>query len=356
MNKVDKHIGKKVGGVIIIGKVSSYSMNNRNYDCLCECGNKTIKTFSTLYNAIREDNYTTCGCIKSGVNIIDKYIGKKISKLTITSRVDNYSTKNQKYNCICDCGNTKVKEYAVLLQGIRNNRRSKPSTVSCGMCIINGTHNKGKRRPKEALSKIGKKFNRLTIIDIDENKKGRGYYHITKCDCGNITKNKYADLINEKVVSCGCYGKEQQSKTGQTVGLDNCTKANNIHKWHYIKKGTKINMRSGFEVMYAMVLDKENIEWEYEPKRFKLKKSITYLPDFYLKQQDLWIDVKGRITERNNLKHKLFKELGYNFKLVFLEEIEKRLGIKYVKFLKQWKNEAKSNNVETPRKANASTE
>lgn len=354
MNKVDKHIGSKIGGVTIISRVTNYSMSNRNYTCLCECGNETIKTVSTLYNAIRDNNYTTCGCKKSGINIIDKYLGKKISKLTIISRIDDYSTKNQKYNCICDCGNTIIKDYAVLLNGVKNNRKV-PSTVSCGGCIINGTHNKGKRRPEKALSHIGEKFNRLTIIDIKE-KKGGSYYHITKCDCGNITKNVYADLVSEKVKSCGCYGKEQQSKTGQTIGLNNCTKANNIHKWHYIKNGVLIRMRSGYEVMYAMVLDKENIEWEYEPKRFKLKKGITYLPDFYLKKQNLWIDVKGRITERNKLKYKLFKELGYNFKLVFIEEIQERLGIKYVKFLKQWKNKAKSNNVETPRKANASTE
>ena len=356
MNKVDKHIGNKIGGVVIISKVADYSMSNRNYNCLCECGNETIKTFSTLYKAIRDNNHTTCGCKKSGINIIDKYLGKKLSKLTILNRVICYSTKNQYYDCICDCGNTVVKEYAVLLQGVKNNRRNKSSTVSCGACIINGTHNKGKKRPEKAQSRVGEKHNRLIITDIEEKTKGRGYFHITKCDCGNSTKNIYADLVNEKVVSCGCYGKEQQSKTGQIVGLNNCTKANNTHKWYYIKRGTKINMRSGYEVMYAMVLDKENIEWEYEPKRFKLKKSVTYLPDFYLKQQNLWIDVKGRVTERNKLKHKLFKELGYNFKLVFIEEIQKRLGIKYVKFLKQWESEAKSNNVETPRKAYASTE
>ena len=36
-------------------------------------------------------------------------------------------------------------------------------------------------------SKIGKRYGRLTVINIDESKKGgrQGYYYICKCDCGN---------------------------------------------------------------------------------------------------------------------------------------------------------------------------
>lgn len=115
-------------------------------------------------------------------------------------------------------------------------------------------------------------------------------------------------------------------------------------------------MRSGYEVMYAMVLEKENIDWEYEPKRFKLSDELRYTPDFFLPKQNLWIDVKGRITEKNKEKHKLFRKLGYNFNLVFLEEIEKRLGISYYKFKKHWDIKAESDNVETPRMVAASTE
>ena len=97
------------------------------------------------------------------------------------------------------------------------------------------------------------------------------------------------------------------------------------------------------------------VEWEYEPKRFKLKDGVRYTPDFYLKEQDLWIDVKGQLTEKHKMKHKLFKELGCNFKLVFIKEIQERLGYSYHIFKKQWDVKVESDNVEIPRRVVAST-
>ena len=266
------------------------------------------------------------------MNIIDKHIGKNISKVKVLSRVDNYSTKNQKYNCVCECGNSVVKQYSVLLHSIKYGRR-----VSCG-CIVIGEWNKGKTRNEYSKSKIGEKYNRLFIVGVAKNKPC-GYKMVCKCDCGNVTEQIYADLVNNKVHSCGCYGKEQQSKTGSLVGLNNSTINCSKRNWGIEKNGKFIRMRSGFEVMYAMILEKENIEWQYEPKRFKLSDGLRYTPDFFLPEQDLWIDVKGRLTDKAKIKHDLFLDLGYNFSLVFLSELEKRLGISYYKFKKQWDKE-----------------
>jgi hypothetical protein len=94
-------------------------------------------------------------------------------------------------------------------------------------------------------------------------------------------------------------------------------------------------MRSGFEVMYALILEKENIEWKYEPKCFQLLNGLRYTPDFYLPEQNLWIDVKGQITEKHKNKHKLFRQLGYKLDLVFIEELQERLGMNYYMFKTQ---------------------
>lgn len=283
------------------------------------------------------------------MNLIDKHIGENISKVKVLGRVDGYSTKNQKYNCVCDCGNNVTKQYSVLVHAIKYGHQ-----VSCG-CIVMGKWNKGNTNDEYSKSKIGEKHNRLSIVDIVKNKP-YGYKMVCKCDCGGVTEQLYADIKKGKVKSCGCYGKEQQSISGSVYGLKNGTTNCSKRKWGIEKDSEFIRMRSGFEVMYAMILNKENIEWEYEPKRFKLSDGLRYTPDFYLPKQDLWVDVKGRVTEKNRIKHKLFRELGYNLDLVFIKEIEKRLGLKYRKFLKEWKNEAKSDNVETPRMVAASTE
>jgi hypothetical protein len=55
-----------------------------------------------------------------------------------------------------------------------------------------------------------------------------------------------------------------------------------------------ISFRSTWEAEIAKVFDKEKIVWQYESKRFYYK-NFTYLPDFYLPDYDLYIEVKGWI-------------------------------------------------------------
>jgi hypothetical protein len=60
-----------------------------------------------------------------------------------------------------------------------------------------------------------------------------------------------------------------------------------------------IEFRSGLECRFALILDKLNIIWEYEPKKFLLSNGIFYVPDFYLPELKTWIEVKGVIEEHN---------------------------------------------------------
>lgn len=46
------------------------------------------------------------------------------------------------------------------------------------------------------------------------------------------------------------------------------------------------------EGVFAQEMDRTGIVWEYEPKRFKLS-WCTYMPDFYLPEFDIWVEVKG---------------------------------------------------------------
>ena len=58
-------------------------------------------------------------------------------------------------------------------------------------------------------------------------------------------------------------------------------------------KHRNIFMRSTYETRFAIALDKQNIDWIYEPKCFEIGLNRTYLPDFYLPTYDLYIEVKG---------------------------------------------------------------
>jgi len=72
----------------------------------------------------------------------------------------------------------------------------------------------------------------------------------------------------------------------------------------------EIRMRSSWEINIAKHLDKHNIVWIYEPKRFYFKgEKFTYLPDFYLPEYDLYVEVKGFIfSNEQTLKMQLFME------------------------------------------------
>ncbi len=66
--------------------------------------------------------------------------------------------------------------------------------------------------------------------------------------------------------------------------------------------------RSRWEANVARILNLQNRKWEYEPKIFQLK-TISYTPDFYLIDEDLWIEVKGWMNVRSTTQMKEFGEL-----------------------------------------------
>lgn len=77
-------------------------------------------------------------------------------------------------------------------------------------------------------SKIGQKFNRLTIISEIDN----GYVECV-CDCGNHKKVRIGNLRSNQVKSCGCLLKECLIKRNETHGLN----GHPLHKlWFKIKE------------------------------------------------------------------------------------------------------------------------
>lgn len=79
------------------------------------------------------------------------------------------------------------------------------------------------------------------------------------------------------------------------------------------------------EGVLARELDESGIEWVYEPKRFKLS-SCTYLPDFYLPEFDIWVEVKGWMSEVSQRKIDLFRcETGKTLVVVMQTELSSLL-------------------------------
>lgn len=51
--------------------------------------------------------------------------------------------------------------------------------------------------------------------------------------------------------------------------------------------------RSRLEARWALLMDLLEINWDYEPSHYQVGPQLWYLPDFYLPQHELWLEVKG---------------------------------------------------------------
>ncbi len=86
-------------------------------------------------------------------------------------------------------------------------------------------------------------------------------------------------------------------------------------------------MRSSWETRYAKWLDENDIEWEYEPKRFNLGE-YTYCPDFYLPKTNRYIEIKGYWKPKAIEKFGLFKKIYPKIRIkVLLEKDLKKKNI-----------------------------
>lgn len=57
-------------------------------------------------------------------------------------------------------------------------------------------------------------------------------------------------------------------------------------------KGYKF--RSRLEARFAVMFDALGLKWQYEPEGYDLGEAGWYLPDFYLPDLDVWVEVKAK--------------------------------------------------------------
>lgn len=78
-------------------------------------------------------------------------------------------------------------------------------------------------------------------------------------------------------------------------------------KMHYRYKG--IDMHGKWEYNYAVWLDENKIQWERCKESFEYEfggKQRRYTPDFYLKESDTYVEIKGYKTEKDEAKWNQF--------------------------------------------------
>jgi hypothetical protein len=141
-------------------------------------------------------------------------------------------------------------------------------------------------KKKISLTKIGKKLSRNTIRKIIKNS---AKYWLNKQLPLRICKKISLTRIKRQVAkgkNNPMYGKKAK------------------HGKRYMYKG--IFMRSSWETLFAQFLDLNGLKWQYEPQIFYLK-NATYRPDFYIKDFDLFIEIKGWWRDNAKKKYLQFK-------------------------------------------------
>ena len=129
---------------------------------------------------------------------LNKQIGKRFGRLTII-KVIRQANGGGTVLCKCDCGNTKVVYYNHLVHGL---------VTSCG-CKRKEVMSRKNRAKLE-----GKRFGRLTVIEIDHIDEKQHVFWKCKCDCGNYTVVRTPHLTRGKIRSCGCLHTDIFTKHG----------------------------------------------------------------------------------------------------------------------------------------------
>lgn len=141
--------------------------------------------------------------------------GKKFGKITVIKFIERPEKTESYWLCRCECGNE------VILDKHTINYKERVNTgCGCkkfGICSDNIRSRKISGRRETFLKKakkelIGKKFNKLEILDIVYNKEKSRNEAICRCDCGNITKIETTRIKKYKVISCGCIKVEVHKK------------------------------------------------------------------------------------------------------------------------------------------------
>ena len=86
------------------------------------------------------------------------------------------------------------------------------------------------------------------------------------------------------------------------------------------------HFRSRTEARWASFFSSASIRWEYEKEGLELGGGLRYLPDFWLPDQDCWVEIKGAPpTEEEIRKAALYAEASMKRVLVFYGPIPRTI-------------------------------
>lgn len=167
------------------------------------------------------------------------YTGQRFNKLIVLSAAEARISPNGKvvkrFNCLCDCGSTRVVDIVNLLNG---------NIKSCG-CY---------RAPnKNRKNLVGQTFGRLTVISEDAPRlRINGLWRrvwVCRCECGTVKSILHSNLTSRNGIrSCGCLHSVLGSKPVSLIG-------NRYGFLTVIRKAQSVSERSEYNTYWECICD-----------------------------------------------------------------------------------------------------
>lgn len=283
--------------------IEDKTSSNRHALCQCICG--TIKL--VLKYKIKTGDSTSCGC-KKNKNLNQIKVGGKFYSWLVQK------IEGSKAFSLCQpCGIEKWVQIGSLISG---------NSKSCGCLSL---QLEASRNRSQQL--IGLTFGNWKVLEFVSN---NTYYLKCLCiSCGKASRILRKDELTKQTrKSCGCqkalnhrltclkkYGTsyisqipavkiKKKQTTLKNYGVEYASQSPEIAlraakkvNQHYIKRHWKteeeVVCTGGWEAKVADYLNRNRIDFLWQPKTFKLAAGNTYRPDLYLIKDDKWIEIKG---------------------------------------------------------------
>ena len=194
---------------------------------------------------------------------------------------------------------------------------------------------------KRKMSEITKKM----IKEKGHPKGFKGHYHTLeeKEKMSVSSKNWWKQVDLSTLEKRKLKQRETKIKNGTLNPMKNQSNPYSRTKSGKRKDLNNTYFRSSWEANIARYYNYLGIKWEYEPKTFIFQNitrgSVSYTPDFYLPDEDKWIEVKGWMDSKSKTKLKRFeKQYPEEYKKLQIiqqkeySEIKRKVSM----FIKNW--------------------
>lgn len=138
----------------------------------------------------------------------------------------------------------------------------------------------------------------------------------------NNPKNKGVASTKEREIERKIKISKTSIKNGIAGGLRKGS-GRSIKSWYNSPIAGKVFLQSTYELRYAKWLDENKINWIQNKKYFEYEfenKIRKYYPDFYLIDEDCYVEIKGFKTIKDEAKWMKFPE---KLKILFKEDLDK---------------------------------